>query len=1589
MEKSDILLILFIGMIAISLTFASGKYDIMAPTNLEIEENPQLSCSQGDGTTGSCHMINATFGGLMSGKNGPGPDGVYDRIQDYKVYNNQGPFAGSGVPHPGSGRVPASTFPRWVHMQHGDGNWPLWKAGPDAPPKNKGTIMEIYRGFDTNNASALWYSLNDEYDYPLDWDYLISPITGSNTGGTGISPTILNGTSDQNAGDAVGTDLGPFRFPYGADDGVTYWGDPNNIIMGESNTGVIEGLGYIATPGGSEWKDNDGDGIFETESLKYGPSDNRGPPTFAGCAYGVQPDYSIVKGGTPDKAYNSSEPSRYGNYNRGCHGISQSWMAKNIIGANFTRTDSPACTDCHNTVTAANFNHRTIDPATNCATCHKVGGTTLSAANGVPEVRDCYECHTTGLKISPTVNTTYAHAGVDCRYCHGHGHNVTIQDVGGSGYGVTCGSGDNSCHGAGAPAPRNVGNIQHGQTVTKSCVDCHVTATGSASGHDIRIPACSDCHTSTGVGGKSAAAQPVPSWDSNNAIYHGNANKTCQNCHGVSSPHDNTITASTPSCNQAGCHDGSATGARNVTQVHAANVTGGGNLTCLSCHNNVSIVYNGTTYYPNASIHSTNDTKLIPFGMGYGNDNMTPSECVKCHSSSDFYQQDGVTPLNCADCHSSSNAYGVKALTVHSVDMNQPGANIDGKHKTAGPDCRSCHDLGGSAPKHINFTALQNGVHGNINTTSTTGYEVNEPCYACHSSNGQPPDGHPDKQKTPFVCTDCHLSTGVKAGAYGAPMVSEHYLNGSELVATTGANTALKSCLNCHQNPNISELRIINVNDPDNGSFDADGDGVYGGNLSAYHYGKISPVLNNSGVANCVYCHQQNSSFDLVMQDATHNNMLNHTDNVGGPGCADCHGSGRMHDESLTKPVLTPTNNTLCMTCHTNKQLHNSAGNRAKNETVYCVNCHTGDINTVNVRDIHGIKYLNSSGKYEVWGTTSPASCTTCHRSNLGGKFANASQIPPLNHSDDPIAGQKWNKTSQTYWTPGDEQSACAFCHGDSRHRANALGNVSLIEDSLTRNTSNLSSTSWCAGCHFSQAANYNGSAFSPKVVNLSGWDLSNATDGTAYRDHLSRGYISNTSYSDSECRKCHGGLIGTSTTTREFVHRVAEGVSGGNNCISCHNLGELAWDVDFNATEDPNAAHRNLNSNVVTTLPAENKKCWACHTKDGLEPPSGDHPVGYNTPKLCEDCHTTGAFGAPLVKEHYKNGEDVKVTNAECYNCHSLGENQVSNLDYEMPSHYTSVDNNKSYASHYVMKRDDLKAKKDESYCGYCHQQHKSGTTSSAYNQFFTNTNRTVQPDHSARSRRYYAPCFKCHNSVNNLHTQSLTIPSYTSFDSECRTCHIPITSGRTHVSGMGCKLCHVGTTNKVHNVTYLTESGAYVPAKIAKQQKSYAKCYTCHVNSTLDALMSSYGYTNVVKVPFSGHGNGISADGSTTYWSDNYTACIFCHTSDHSENLPIGYAVRLAGIRSGDYPARINATIGSGTTTWCGSCHITSDSDYTLTVNYYFTRFYSKKPPVITPGTGNHSTLTAPYTDDKCATCHYGGSTNDGMDAFIHGIQ
>jgi len=828
----------------------AGKYTASRPSNLDMESNIAASCSQGTGVTGTCHMIDAAFGGLKSGLN-TAPDGVWDLVEDYKVFNGQGAFAGSGVPHPGSGRAPASTFPRWVHMQHGNGNWPVWDDG----------------SLSTGGP---------------DVDHLTDPATST------ISPSALSGKTDQDIGDAVGTDIGFFRFPYQADNNKQYWGisgkqctkgtDGDNAIMsgspdGSNNCNNLGALAYIATPNN--------------------PTGNRKPAgKFGGCAYGTQTD-------DPGAGYTS-----------GCHGLDIGY-SKNA--GTVTRTDSPACTDCHTTVSGS-FTHKGLTATGACDTCHGAGTTLDSTA--VPSVKECYECHTSGFTISSTVNTTNAHAGVDCRYCHGHGHNVTIQDVGGSGYGVTCGKTDDTCHGSGAPGSRAVGDIHHGQSTTKDCVDCHVTVTGSSSGHDIRIPACSDCHNSTGAGGNSVAAQPVPGWDSSNAIYHGNGNQTCQGCHGVSDPHNNAITSSTPACTD--CHNSSApAGPLKVYQVHASGVTGGGNLNCLSCHNNVTVYYNNTAYTPNASVHSTNDSKLLPFGMSYDRDDtMTNAECVLCHDDTNAFFSGG-NPMACDSCHKSTNAFGVTALTVHSTDMGQSSATIDGVHSASCNTCHSSRDDGmpdttktyadagnnGVPPLHsntyytnykhskhvdnasascdhchygysmpgsslevvpsqsnlqyngqdVNFTVFQQSIHANLNNETSTPSGIpayTAACWACHGDGSDPGDAHPENYSTPLSCAggvgDCHVSGNPGYGRYNnAFRVTEHTASAD---SDSGIVTTM-DCLTCH---NRSIWNESNINDAVNSADD---------NVS--HYGTktyLKVGSANSATTDCIGCHKESQS---------------------------------------------------------------------------------------------------------------------------------------------------------------------------------------------------------------------------------------------------------------------------------------------------------------------------------------------------------------------------------------------------------------------------------------------------------------------------------------------------------------------------------------------------------------------------------------------------------------------------------------------------------------------------------------------------------------------------------------------------------
>ncbi|MCL7414385.1 MAG: hypothetical protein M8353_12370, partial [ANME-2 cluster archaeon] len=199
---------------------------------------------------------------------------------------------------------------------------------------------------------------------------------------------------------------------------------------------------------------------------------------------------------------------------------------------------------------------------------------------------------------------------------------------------------------------------------------------------------------------------------------------------------------------------------------------------------------------------------------------------------------------DCWNCHVIG---GAQPIDFHDVNITGGG----------GPDCISCHDVGRSgATRWVNVSAINGSLNSNAsihyainNATTGTGGSTNNPdnqiCWGCHQTNGTEPRGMGDRFTTPYQCYECHNGTAAYSNVSSAPAVYEHFVNGSELKAASGAANNTSSCLFCH---NMSEMQV---------SFSEGADTNNTTISLASHYGKSRTDLRTwNGGVNCSYCHQ-------------------------------------------------------------------------------------------------------------------------------------------------------------------------------------------------------------------------------------------------------------------------------------------------------------------------------------------------------------------------------------------------------------------------------------------------------------------------------------------------------------------------------------------------------------------------------------------------------------------------------------------------------------------------------------------------------------------------------------------------------------
>ncbi len=651
---------------------------------------------------------------------------------------------------------------------------------------------------------------------------------------------------------------------------------------------------------------------------------------------------------------------------------------------------------------------------------------------------------------------------------------------------------------------------------------------------------------------------------------------------------------------------------------------------CLYCHNQPNLTIRRS--WGNAS--QVNNTDM--FGNRY--DASKNESCYICHTTGSSKP---------SDFHSSEVVIG------------------------GGPGCLGCHNT--STPQ--NYTGMHYidggnfsiAIHEGMNAANgtTTGYGMNASCWACHSSNGSyvADNTHPDRTTTPYNCTECHLAGGNRTGAYNATIIYNHYRNGTAITALSNKSSDIASCIECHEN--VSGMIKPN-NDQDTGSFAGDDIGATGGRNSSYHYGANRSNFNRppGSFAYCAYCHGNDTGeFNTTFQGPANRNISNHSVmyNSSNPTCSDalCHNSSNssLHGIELSRPVIALPNSSYCLGCHGNNgtgyPVYNGSitGYKEKhNNTVECTQCHldTG-------KSIHPVRYLQ---KDLTWNTSNASSvaCTACHQGAGIGGFDNAPKVSIVQHSANPTNGSIWNKANP-YWTNTSQQSMCDYCHGDSRHKATALGRPANWNGSNTINPTITNKSNWCSGCHY-QGYSSGGKNYTNMVSTYAGNNLPvppEITNSTYAPDGVS-GYYNHSltpDYNDSTCKGCHGNA--SSTKIGEVLHGLSTGT-----CKDCH--------FSFEFMNSSGAPTKYVNQSMYNNSSHGSLECEDCHTK-------GHNNIGAR--KSCEDCHAVSQNPKNSTERHNITGDPrnysipgigpvLNIT--DCTACHDSNLYNNATASYGLP---------------------------------------------------------------------------------------------------------------------------------------------------------------------------------------------------------------------------------------------------------------------------------------------------------------------------------
>jgi hypothetical protein len=341
------------------------------------------------------------------------------------------------------------------------------------------------------------------------------------------------------------------------------------------------------------------------------------------------------------------------------------------------------------------------------------------------------------------------------------------------------------------------------------------------------------------------------------------------------------------------------------------------------------------------------------------------------------------------------------------------------------------------------------------------------------------------------------------------------------------------------------------------------------------HYGNnrtdIVDLYNETNYSNdyCQYCHNNENPFIEW-------NKLKQINHYGSQTCDECHGSGRLHNETLTQ-VLTDAN---CTNCHATYGSSQPGLKYKINVTAVNLGVHA-NVNS-NMTPIAAAPPINDANNAKCWGCHVPGGtypeeghkgtfnndaylCYECHNGTYAYEnVSNATAVYNHFKSDDNISA----------CTTADTISeSCASCHnltsmkvpgfdefdgaGQAEYRL-SMSQASHYTRNRTDDIELYDDLSDCAWCHrnstnefidiFERAGSPNYTENIPHAIKTSGCIVPEC-HGRG-RIHDSSLTIPTLNWSE-QCASCHFGLSDSDAYVNETMFNAS--VHGDVNCTMCH----------------------------------------------------------------------------------------------------------------------------------------------------------------------------------------------------------------------------------------------------------------------------------------------------------------------------------------------------------------------------------------------------------------------------------------------------